>query len=305
MEKVTATVFRFDPSVDERPRYDSFEVPYQKDMRILDVLIAIGDDLGESVTHRWYCGVKRCGACSATVNGKPVNVCWEPAERDMLIEPLPNLPIIRDLVVDRDEGEKVLSSIRRYLVRREKPTIFPEDISHDELIHVYRLVECIECQLCNAVCPVLDVKYEAFIGPMALVQLAKYALDPRDSLDRTDEIIQSGLHHCVSCFACDEICPSNIKPMENAIYPLRFKILKDQAGPEAKHLENFEKIVKEDGLITPAKLFLKDKGVAALLKLPLAIKMGLKGKIPAKISPEVPHVEEIHEIVKYSGKNRV
>lgn len=301
MEKVRATIFRFDPSLDKDPWYERFEVPFEKDMRILDVLIAIGDDLGKSVAHRWYCGVKRCGACSATVNGKPVSVCWEPAEREMLIEPLPGFPIIKDLVVDRNGAEKVLASLRRFLVRKESP-VFPEAIQHKDMIHVYKLVECIECQLCNVMCPVLNLKSDEFLGPMGLVQLAKYVLDPRDSLDRTQEIIESGPQNCVSCFACDDICPSGIKPVEDAITPLRLKLLKEGTGPERKHLENFEKTVKEDGLITPARLFLKDKGIAALLSLPLAVKMGFKGKIPLKTKPDVPSIQEIHTIVRYLGE---
>ena len=303
MEKVTANIFRFDPSIDEKPRYEVFEVPYKKDMRILDVLIAIGDDLGKGVAHRWYCGVKRCGACSAIVNGKPVNVCWEAAEEHMLIEPLPNFPIIRDLVVDRSGAEKVLSSFQRYLVRNEKPSIFPENISHEQMIYVYGLVECIECHLCNVVCPVLDVEYENFFGPMALVQLGKHALDPRDNLERTHEIISSGIQNCVSCYACVDICPSTIKPLERAIYPLRSKILKEKKGPEAAHLKNFEEIVKEDGLITPARLFIRDKGIAALMDLPLAVKMGFRGKLPGKYKSTVPNIEEIREIVRYSEKD--
>ncbi len=299
MEKVIAKIFRFDPSMDEKPRYDTYEVPYEKDMRILDVLIAVGDDLGKGIAHRWYCGVKRCGACSATVNGKPVAVCWEPAEENMIIEPLPNFPIIRDLVVDRQGYDKVVSSFRKFLVRREKPRKFPEDIRHEEMIHVYNLVQCTECLLCTSVCPDVDINYKEFAGPMALVQLAKHALDPRDTLDRIEETVSMGVHNCVSCYACVDICPSDINPLERAIYPLRQKLLKARKGLEAKHLTLFEEMVKEDGMITPAKLFLKDKGLAALLKLPFAIKMGLKGKIPTKLGADVPEIQNIRDLIKY------
>lgn len=234
------------------------------------------------------------------VNGKPVAVCWEPAVSEMLIDPLPNFPIVKDLVVDRNGYDKVVSSLSKYLVRKEKPSKFPEDISHEEMIHVYHLVHCTECLLCTAVCPNFDINYKEFIGPMALVQLAKHVLDPRDSLDRTNETIDAGIHNCVSCYACVDICPSDINPLERAIYPLRLRLFKAKKGPEAKHLENFEKNVREDGLITPVKLFLKDKGVAALLKLPMAIKMGLKGKIPKKLGATVPDIEQIRELISYA-----
>ena len=84
---VRARIYRFDPSVDASPRYDSFEVPFVDGMRVLDVLDHVYEELAENIGYRWYCGVQRCGSCAVRVNGREMLACWEPAERDMVIEP--------------------------------------------------------------------------------------------------------------------------------------------------------------------------------------------------------------------------
>ena len=85
---------RFTPG--EEPRYETFEVPYQKWMRVLDVLIYISDEgLDLDLSYRWYCGSKMCGSCAMRVNGREILACWAAAEPDMTIEPLRNLPVAR------------------------------------------------------------------------------------------------------------------------------------------------------------------------------------------------------------------
>ena len=95
-DTISAKIFRYDPTVDEKPRYETVEVPFEKDMRVLDVLDYAVDNLGLGVGYRWFCGVKRCGMCGVTVNGKAALACWEAAKEEMVIEPLANFPVIRD-----------------------------------------------------------------------------------------------------------------------------------------------------------------------------------------------------------------
>ena len=100
-EYVSAKIFRYDPSEDVAPRYETFKIPFESEMRVLDVLDYAAENCGVGIGYRWFCGVKRCGMCGVTVNGKPVLACWEKATPSMVIEPLANMPVIRDLVVDR------------------------------------------------------------------------------------------------------------------------------------------------------------------------------------------------------------
>jgi len=120
IDKVTVKVFRYDPSRDKEPRYETYEVPYFEGMRVLDVLLYIVDYLGEDIAFRWSCGSARCGTCAMLVNGKPKLTCFEPAEKEMVIEPLPNFPIIRDLVVDTSGYYKRLLNFIPYLKRKPK-----------------------------------------------------------------------------------------------------------------------------------------------------------------------------------------
>src|ERR1039458_8559213 len=114
-DSISVKIYRYDPATEKAPRYETFEVPLEKEMRVLDVLdhVAENCDLG----YRWFCGVKRCGMCGVTVNGKPVLACWEKATPSMVIEPLPNMPVIRDLVVDRSSLERTTLELEPCLKR--------------------------------------------------------------------------------------------------------------------------------------------------------------------------------------------
>ena len=79
---------RFDPTRDEAPYFEDFQVPWSRLMRVLDVLNHIVEDQEEDLGHRWYCGTKKCGTCAVRVNGREVLACWEPAAPVMEIEPL-------------------------------------------------------------------------------------------------------------------------------------------------------------------------------------------------------------------------
>ena len=144
MEKVTARVFRYDPSTDDAHRYETYEVPYEKGMRVLGVLMHIQENIDTSLAFRYSCRRKRCGSCGVLVNGKPGLACMEEAKAEMVIEPLPNLPIIRDLVVETNEYEERIESIRPYLVRKKQPEREPEKLLPGNFTAVRPLNQCIE-----------------------------------------------------------------------------------------------------------------------------------------------------------------
>src|SRR5690348_15373622 len=74
---LAVTLYRYDPSTDAAPRYESFSVPQSPGMRVLDALDYIYEQTDHSFAYRWFCGTKRCGGCGVTVNGKAVLGCWE------------------------------------------------------------------------------------------------------------------------------------------------------------------------------------------------------------------------------------
>ncbi|MFQ5874236.1 MAG: succinate dehydrogenase/fumarate reductase iron-sulfur subunit, partial [Dehalococcoidia bacterium] len=189
-DRVTLRLFRFDPSFDEAPRYETYTVPHKKHMRILDALNYVYDELGDGLAYRWYCGIKKCGECGIAVNGKPMLACWEPAIRHMTCEPLANFPIVRDLVVDTSQYEKMILRLVPF-TRRSKIPSFPEQISHSKMEQAYGLSKCIECNVCSAAVPVKavgsgGVEWDGYTGPAALVKFARFAFDPRDEMNRGD-----------------------------------------------------------------------------------------------------------------------
>src|SRR5262249_43583622 len=125
---VVAKIFRFDPAVDKAPYFETYRVPYVKWMRVLDVLIYISETLNIEYAHRWYCGVKKCGTCAVRVNGRETLSCWEPAQPQMVIEPLRHLPLVRDLIVDREPYEKRVMELNPLIVRTQPYAGLPEYI---------------------------------------------------------------------------------------------------------------------------------------------------------------------------------
>ncbi len=179
-DTVTARVRRFTPG--EEPRYETFEVPYQKWMRVLDVLIYISDELDSDLSYRWYCGSKMCGSCAMRVNGREILACWAAAEPDMTIEPLRNLPVVRDLTVDRRPYEQRFLELEPWIERAAPYPGFPEPLTHREMKLASRALDCISCAACYSACPVVGLgDVTNFSGPAPLVQIAQAALDPRDS----------------------------------------------------------------------------------------------------------------------------
>src|SRR5665213_2131797 len=184
----------------------TFSLPYRKDMRIIDLLHTLSDQ-GDSIGYRWFCSTKKCGGCGMKVNGEPRLVCLEAVERgDLLIEPLDNFKVVRDLVVDRTGYQARVISLKPYMERNETQS-FPEPLTHRQMLGSYKLMDCIECGICTSACPAYTGVDGPFPGPWALVQAAKFARDPRDTIDRRALIEDSGVDNCMSCYRCEQVCP--------------------------------------------------------------------------------------------------
>ncbi len=100
-------VFKFDPAVDKEPRYDRYDVPYEDGATALDILNYIYENHDPNLSFRFCCKKGKCGSCPVSVNGRPTFSCHEPATSRMVIGPHPKFKVIKDLVVDFDELQKV------------------------------------------------------------------------------------------------------------------------------------------------------------------------------------------------------
>jgi succinate dehydrogenase/fumarate reductase iron-sulfur protein len=214
-EKITEfRIHRFDP--ERNKSYLSvYKVPTRVGMTILDALNYIKDHLDGTLTFRQQCRMGQCGSCGITVNGRPMLACYTQVLQlgaDILeIEPLPNLPVIKDLVVDvRPFFEKYVK-IKPILIRAEedlkKPTEFiqtPSDLKKywDESI-------CTKCSLCYASCPAaIDVE---FLGPSSLTTNYRFIVDTRDDgLSERLKTASETIWLCTSCSSCTLNCPKEI-----------------------------------------------------------------------------------------------
>lgn len=280
-EVLAVRVRRFDSGSTDTARFEDFDVPYQKAMRVLDVLNYISDNLASDLAYRWFCGSKMCGTCAVRMNGREVLACWEAAEPRMVLEPLRNLPVIRDLMVDRSPYEAKVASFEPWIERPAAYAGFPEPLSHKDIKHTSKALDCISCMACYSACPVIGLgALTDFAGPAPLVQLGQTALDPRNADAKVANALRkTGIFNCVSCYKCEEVCPAQIPIVSGVIEPLKRRTA--ELVPEmAKHALVFRAIVARRGRMDPAELILRVQGLGhALRNLRRAFVLLLRGKL--------------------------
>jgi fumarate reductase (CoM/CoB) subunit B len=260
--------------------YQPFEVPYQKWMRVLDALNWIADNAAPDLAFRWFCGSKMCGTCAVRMNGREVLACWEAVEPEMVIEPLRNLPVIRDLVIDRSSYEEKVAQLQPWIERREPYPGFPEPLTHRQMKDASSALDCISCMCCYSACPVIGLgDLTDFAGPAPLVQLGQTALDPRNDPEKVRRSLElTGIFNCVSCYKCEEVCPAHIPIVSQIIEPLKAKAAR--LAPEmARHSFALREVVARRGRVDPGELVLRVQGLRALSKLRRIWRLFARGKI--------------------------
>lgn len=272
--------------------YEEYVVPYSPSMRVLDALNFVAEHQATDLAFRWFCGSKMCGTCSVRMNGREVLACWESVEPDMTIEPLRNLPVIRDLVVDRSPYERVVASFEPWLQRTTDYVRFPEPLSHVQMKDASKALDCISCMCCYSACPVIGLgSLTDFAGPAPLVQLAQTALDPRNDPEKVGRALaKTGIFNCVSCYKCEEVCPASIPIVSRVIEPLKAKTAQLVPGM-AKHSLALREIVMKQGRVDPGALVLRVQGLRALRNVLRILRMWARGKInPIKTFLNIPTV---------------
>jgi succinate dehydrogenase / fumarate reductase, iron-sulfur subunit len=239
----TVRIQRFNPDNDKKPYIQEFNVPLTADTTILDALHYIKAELDGSLTFRRSCRHAICGSCAMNINGRNVLVCKTPLTRELdskgriTIKPLPYLPIIKDLVVDRT------SFWEQYL--RVKPWLIPPDnvpekefrVSPEEVEALHNAETCIMCGACYSSCQVIAMTKQ-YVGPHAALKAYLRVLDPRDTApgERLIELSgEDGVYRCHTIFNCIDACPKNLNPTQ-AIETLR-KLAQKRQALEAERAE--------------------------------------------------------------------
>jgi succinate dehydrogenase/fumarate reductase iron-sulfur protein len=206
-------VKRHDPTLGECVAH-SYSVPLDAGCTVLSALLYIREHIDPTLAFRYGCRCTKCGECAVDVDGRPRLACLTRAKGDMTISPLDNLPLVRDLVVDRSPIDKKLSEHRLYVIPNvERPLAslsVPEEYKN--------LIGCLECYGCLSSCPDFDWRDEAFGGPYVFVRLAQLHLDPRDNCDRPAQAVSLGVQRCKDCAQC--VCVKGIPIRRTAIATL-------------------------------------------------------------------------------------
>lgn len=260
--------------------YQDFKVPYRKWMRVLDALTWISENEAPDLAYRWFCGSKMCGTCAVRMNGREVLACWEAVEPVMIIEPLRNLTVVRDLVVDRSKYEAKVENLEPWLERSQPYNQFPEPLTHKQMKDASKAIDCIGCMCCYSACPVIGLgNLTDFAGPAPLVQLGQTALDPRNDPDKVARSLAlTGIFNCVSCYKCEEVCPAHIPIVSQIIEPLKAKAAR-LVPSMAKHSLALRDIVAARGRVDPGALVLRVQGLRALGNIVRVFRMLARGKI--------------------------
>ena len=213
-------VFRFKRG-DERPHHETFDVPVGPRTTVLDALRWIQVHRDRSLALRHSCFHASCGTCGVRVNEREGLACVTPVRdlgREITIEPIANIPVLTDLVVDMEEFYSRYPEPHPFLRSSGflEGSLPPSDIERrDDAIAGYeRFEDCIECGLCLSACPVV-VTAERYVGPAALAWGERIVEEPRgeevaDLLAWADD--RDGVWRCHAIFECTEACPSNVNP---------------------------------------------------------------------------------------------
>jgi succinate dehydrogenase / fumarate reductase iron-sulfur subunit len=226
----------------ESGKLQEYPVEFQEGMVVLDVVHKIQAEQQPDLACRWNCKAGKCGSCSAEINGKPALMCMTqlahlPKDRPVVLEPMQSFPLLKDLVTDVSWNYEVKKRIKRFQPRPPDAADGTWRMSQAEVDRVQEFRQCIECFLCQDVCHVLrdHHKQAEFVGPRFLVHVAALEMHPLDTEDRLAELREAqGIGYCNITKCCTKVCPEGITITDNAIIPLKERVVDEYYDPIVK-----------------------------------------------------------------------
>ncbi len=329
MAEYTLKIRRYDPESGEAAHWGEYEAELPPERSVLDGILQIKDTEDASIAIRCSCRAAICGSCGVRINGKSALACntriGDAAERAgngaITIEPMGNMPVIKDLIVDMEAVHwKKVQRVVPWLLPAEEPPEGQEYIVDAEaMLDVTQAMACIQCGVCVSACLSMEVDPE-FVGPAALAKAYRFVGDPRDGQheERLKDLAEDphGIYNCTHCFACVEVCPKDVAPMDQ-IMRLRRRATGDFEIKDANngygHEKAFVDIIERWGTLFEAQLLPRSFGDGSLVKgqlrpsgakqltesLPTALR-GLKsGKVSPKkalLHPKLPDQKQVKRI---------
>ena len=228
-------------------------VEYKQDvvegMVVLDAVHEIQASQANDLAVRWNCKAGKCGSCSAEINGMPKLMCMTrlsdlDAEKPVTIEPMRAFPHMKDLVTDVSWNFEVKKKIQKFTPRKPDAPDGTWRMQQVDADRVQEFRKCIECFLCQDVCHVLrdHEKHNEFIGPRFLVYAAALEMHPLDTADRVPALRKEfGIGYCNITKCCTKVCPEHITITDNAIIPLKERVVDEFFDPVGKLVKIFSR----------------------------------------------------------------
>ena len=300
VEQFKLRMRRYDPESGDAPYWDEHTVE----------ILQARDRFDGSIGIRCSCRQAICGSCGVRINGEPALACHTHLEAAVRgaregaieIEPMGNMPVIKDLIVDMDAVH--WTKVRRvtpWLINKQPVPEREYLVDHDSMVDVTQTMACIQCGACVSDCLAMEVD-PGFIGPAALAKAYRFVGDPRDDrqFERLNDLAQDpqGIFDCTHCFRCVEACPKDVDPMGQIMRLRRiatsdYQIVDRNNG--RRHEAAFTTLVRDYGLNHEAELlprsyggnswfgkFAPAAGKELLSSLPVIVKGLLRGKFNPK-----------------------
>ena len=290
--------------------YSQYVIDAPENVTLLDALINVREYEDGTLALRCSCRSAICGSCSMRVDGRARLACRAKVialtrgdeEHEITVEPMGNMPVIKDLVVDMESFWKKVRQVDPFIQPAGPP---PEDeyrVPNESMIDLTHTMNCIMCGACVSDCTVLEVD-KNFIAPAALAKAYRVVADPRDdqAQERLEKLSEySGIWDCTRCNMCVEVCPKGVAPM-NRILQLREMAIehKIKGNAGARHTDIFTRSIKDGGRLNEVWMVPGSVGMFNIPRmtkeLPGALKMLRAGKLPLDqvIPPGMPGSHKI------------
>jgi len=330
MSDYTLRIRRHLPETGEPPYWAEFPVDLEGHRSVLDGILQARDRIDGSIGIRCSCQAAICGSCGVRVNGQARLACntklSEAAEKAedgaIVVEPMGNMPVLKDLIVNMDAVHwKKVQRVVPWLLPAGDPPEREYVVPPESMIDVTQAMACIHCGACVSDCLSLEVD-PLFIGPAALAKAYRFVGDPRDGEEeaRLRDLAEDphGIYDCTHCFACVEVCPKDVAPM-NQIMRLRRRATADHGIKDQNngygHEKAFVTLIEKYGTLHEAQLLPRSFGDGSLVKgqlsphgakqltenLPTVInglKSGKVNPVKALVHPKLPDQKQVRRIIK-------
>jgi succinate dehydrogenase / fumarate reductase iron-sulfur subunit len=230
-------------------QFQDYTTPVSEGMVVLDAVHQIQAQTANDLAVRWNCKAGKCGSCSAEINGNPKLMCMTrlnqlDLDKPVTVEPMRTFPLIRDLVTDVSWNYRAKKSIRPFRPRPAAAADGTWRVQQVEAERVQEFRKCIECFLCQDVCHVLreHQMFDQFVGPRHMVYSAALEMNPIDNERRVRSLKEThGIGYCNITKCCTKVCPESIQITDNAIIPLKERVVDELYDPVVKVLRIFRR----------------------------------------------------------------